>query len=93
MLEMIYRIFRNEHLFTQWKHEPASALRRRKRAMSSVSPPSLHQQREDDEEVKEDDEEVKADNDKMKEDNELEEDKVKEENESEEDEEKKENSE
>jgi len=73
------------HPKEKWKHEPASALRRRKRAMSSVSPPSLHQQREDDEEVKEDDEEVKADNDKMKEDNELEEDKVKEENESEED--------
>ena len=35
-------------------------MRERKRAMSSVSPPSLHQQREEDEEVKEDNDEDKV---------------------------------
>ena len=78
---------------SQWKHE--SALRQRKRAMSSVSPPSLHQQREDEEEVKEESEpeeaKVKEDNEsKVKEDNEEEEDKK--ENKLEENEEKKEDS-
>ena len=53
--------------------------------MSSVSPPSLHQQREDDEDkVKEDNNEDKVKEDKVKEDNESEEEKEK-------DEEKKEN--
>ena len=65
---------------SQWKHE--SALRQRKRAMSSVSPPSLHQQREDEEEVKEESEPEEA---KVKEDNESKEDKVKGDNQSEED--------